>query len=107
MASFKFKKDEKVIVISGKDKGKKGTILKILPEKNRVLISGVNMHVKHMKPNKLNPQGGRVNIESPIHVSNVLHLDPKVEQATRIGYKFDVDGKKTKYSKKSKENISV
>ncbi len=105
MASFKFKKDEKVVVISGKDKGKKGVILKTFPDKEKLLISGVNVHIKHVKPNRMNPQGGRLSIEAPIHASNVLHIDPKVDQPTRIGYKFDAEGKKIKYSKKSKENI--
>ncbi len=107
MNRFKFKINEKVVVISGKDKGKKGTITKVLRDDNKLVVSGVNICIKHVKPSKTNPQGGRIPMESPIHASNVLHLDPKTEQAVRIGFRINDDGSKVKYSKKSKEIIAV
>ena len=81
------KKDDTVMVITGKDKGKKGRILAAFPQKDRVLVEGVNMVKKHSKPTQANPQGGILNQEAPIHVSNVMPLDPKTGEVTRVGYK--------------------
>lgn len=94
------KKGDKVMVISGKDKGKQGTILAAFPKTNRVLVEGVNMVKKHSKPTQANPQGGISNQEAPIHVSNVMPLDPKTGEVTRVGYKVE-DGKKVRVAKKS------
>ncbi|MEH7383177.1 50S ribosomal protein L24 [Bacillus sp. JJ1533] len=96
------KKGDKVQVISGKDKGKQGVILESYPKKDRVLVEGVNIVKKHSKPSQANPQGGIISQEAPIHVSNVLPLDPKSGNPTRVGYK-EVDGKKVRVSKKSGE----
>jgi large subunit ribosomal protein L24 len=96
------KKGDKVQVISGKDKGKQGVVLAAYPKKNRVLVEGVNIVKKHAKPSQLNPQGGIISKEAPIHVSNVMPLDPKTGTPTRVGYKI-VDGKKVRYAKKSGE----
>jgi large subunit ribosomal protein L24 len=96
------KKGDKVQVISGKDKGKQGVILAAFPKKNRVLVEGVNIVKKHVKPSQANPQGGIISQEAPIHVSNVMPLDPKTGLPTRIGYKV-VDGKKVRYAKRSGE----
>lgn len=96
------KKGDKVMVITGKDKGKQGVILKAFPKKNRVLVEGVNIVKKHSKPSQSNPQGGIISQEAPIHVSNVMPLDPKTGEPTRIGYKV-VDGKKVRVAKKSGE----
>ncbi|MFC7372647.1 50S ribosomal protein L24 [Fictibacillus iocasae] len=92
------KKGDKVQVISGKDKGKQGTILAAFPKENRVLVEGVNVVKKHSKPSQANPQGGIVTMEAPIHVSNVMPLDPKTGVPTRVGYK-EVDGKKVRVAK--------
>lgn len=92
------KKGDKVQVISGKDKGKQGTILAAFPKENRVLVEGVNVVKKHSKPSQANPQGGIVSMEAPIHVSNVMPLDPKTGVPTRVGYK-EVDGKKVRVAK--------
>ncbi|MFS0865278.1 50S ribosomal protein L24 [Fredinandcohnia sp. 179-A 10B2 NHS] len=96
------KKGDKVQVISGKDKGKTGVILESFPKKDRVLVEGVNIVKKHSKPSQANPQGGIVSQEAPIHVSNVMPLDPKSGTPTRVGYK-EVNGKKVRVSKKSGE----
>lgn len=96
------KKGDKVQVISGKDKGKQGVILESYPKKERVLVEGVNMVKKHSKPSQANPQGGIINQEAPIHVSNVMPLDPKTKTPTRVGYQV-IDGKKVRVAKKSGE----
>lgn len=98
------KKGDKVQVISGKDKGKQGVILEAYPKKARVLVEGVNIVKKHAKPSQANPQGGILSQEAPIHVSNVMPLDPKSNEPTRVGYK-DVDGKKVRIAKKSGEPL--
>ncbi|WP_223703221.1 50S ribosomal protein L24 [Sutcliffiella deserti] len=99
------KKGDKVQVISGKDKGKQGVILESFPKKDRVLVEGVNIVKKHAKPSQENPQGGIINREAPIHVSNVMPLDPKSGEPTRVGYKV-VDGTKVRVAKKSGETFS-
>ncbi|HDX9577408.1 TPA: 50S ribosomal protein L24 [Bacillus pseudomycoides] len=96
------KKGDKVQVISGKDKGKQGVILAAFPKENRVIVEGVNIVKKHSKPSQLNPQGGIIMKEAPIHVSNVMPLDPKTGVPTRVGYKVE-DGKKVRVAKKSGE----
>ena len=81
------KKGDKVKVITGKDKGKEGVILAAFPKQDRVIVEGVNIVKKHVKPNQLNPQGGIVSQEAAIHVSNVMLIDPKSGEPTRVGYK--------------------
>ncbi|PLS15551.1 50S ribosomal protein L24 [Peribacillus saganii] len=98
------KKGDKVVVISGKDKGKQGVILEAYPKKNRVLVEGVNIVKKHSKPSQANPQGGINSQEAAIHVSNVMPLDPKSGNPTRVGYKV-VDGKKVRVAIKSGESL--
>lgn len=96
------KKGDTVKVITGKDKGKQGVILEAFPKKERVIVEGVNIVKKHAKPSQDNPQGGIINKEAPIHVSNVMPIDPKTGEPTRVGYKI-VDGKKVRIAKKSGE----
>lgn len=98
------KKGDKVVVISGKDKGKQGTILEAYPKKNRVLVEGVNIVKKHSKPSQANPQGGILSLEAAIHVSNVMPLDPKSGKPTRVGYKIE-NGKKVRVAKISGETL--
>ncbi|GKW47625.1 MULTISPECIES: 50S ribosomal protein L24 [unclassified Planococcus (in: firmicutes)] len=98
------KKGDTVKVISGKDKGKTGVVLSALPKKDRVLVEGINIIKKHTKPNQANPQGGIVSQEAAIHVSNVMLLDPKSGEPTRVGYKVE-DGKKVRVAKKSGEKL--
>jgi large subunit ribosomal protein L24 len=99
------KKDDSVFVITGKDKGKKGRVIAAYPRQNRVLVEGVNMIKKHSKPSQQNPQGGIIEQEAPIHVSNVMLVDPKSGQPTRVGYKVLDSGKKVRVAKKSGEVI--
>ena len=96
------KSGDNVMVISGKDKGKKGRILAAYPKTGRVLVEGVNMVKKHTRPNAANPQGGIVTQEAAIDSSNVMIIDPKTGEPTRIGHKV-VDGKKVRVAKKSGE----
>ncbi|HBJ8598387.1 TPA: 50S ribosomal protein L24 [Listeria monocytogenes] len=98
------KKGDKVKVITGKDKGKSGKVLAAFPKKERVLIEGINMVKKHTKPSNINPQGGILNVEAPIHVSNVMLIDPKTGEPTRVGYEVKGD-KKVRVAKKSGEVI--
>lgn len=98
------KKGDKVKVLSGKDKGKEGVILQAYPKKDRILVEGVNVVKKHQKPSQDNPQGGILEQEAPIHVSNVLPIDPKSNEPTRVGYEVR-DGKKVRIAKKSGEAL--
>ena len=101
---MRVKKGDTVVVIAGKDKGKKGTIVKVMPKANRVLVEGVNVITKHQKPSAMNPQGGIINKEAPIHISNVMPLDPETGKGTRV--RFEVkDGKKVRVSVKSGKEI--
>lgn len=99
------KKDDTVFVITGKDKGKKGRVIAAYPRENRVLVEGVNLVKKHAKPSQKNPQGGILSQEASIHVSNVMLVDPKSGQPTRVGYKVLDNGKKVRVAKKSGEVI--
>lgn len=96
------KTGDKVKVITGKDKGKEGVILKAFPKKDRVIVEGMNMMKKHQKPSSMNPQGGILETEAPIHVSNVMLIDSKTGEPTRVGFKVE-DGKKVRVSKKTCE----
>lgn len=98
------KKGDKVKVISGKDKGKQGSVLEAYPKKERVLVEGVNVIKKHAKPSQDNPQGGILNQEAAIHASNVMPLDPKSGEPTRVGYE-ERNGKKVRIAKKSGEAL--
>ena len=91
------KKGDKVVVITGKDKGKTGTVKEVLPKKNRVVVENVNMIVKHQKPTQAMPQGGRIEKEGSIHVSNVMHYSDKDKKGVRVGSKIE-NGKKVRVS---------
>jgi large subunit ribosomal protein L24 len=101
---LKLKKGDRVIVVAGKDKGKSGDVLKMLPKENRAVVSGVNVARKHMKQTAAQ-EGGIVNKELSIHVSNLAHIDPKDGKATRVGFKVLDDGKKVRVAKRSGEVI--
>lgn len=102
---LKIKKGDEVIVIAGKDKGKTGKIVKVIPEERRVVVDGVNMVKRHSKPSRMGA-GGIIEKAAPLHVSNVALLDPKSGKATRVGYKTLADGKKTRIARKSGEVIN-
>ena len=103
MKKIKIKKDDKVRIIAGENKGSEGKILKVLKNKRKVLVEGINIVKKHTKPNSKNPQGGIIEKESPVDVSN-LSLINSDGQNTRLGYRFE-DGKKVRYAKKNNEII--
>jgi len=103
--SKKFKRGDKVIVTTGKDKGKQGEIVKVITQKAKVIVSGVNIAKRHTKPSKNMPNGGIIPKEMPLSVSNLAHICPKSGIATRIGFKFLEDGTKVRYAKKSGELI--
>jgi len=103
---LKIKKGDRVVVITGKDKGKTGDVIKVMLDENRVLVQGVNMMKRHQRQTQTE-QGGIVSKEAPIEVSNIAHLDPKDNKPTRIGFKTLEDGRKVRYAKKSGEVIDV
>ena len=104
MNSLKIKKNDKVVVLSGKDRGKTGKVLGTVPSEAKVVVEGINMVTCHIKPRKQGEEGGIIKQEAGIHVSNVQLIDPAQNKPTRVGYKF-VDGKKIRYAKKSGEEI--
>ena len=101
-----FKVGDKVVVIAGNDKGKEGKIIKTLKNDNKVVVEGINMVTKHVKPSAQNENGGIIKVEAPIHVSNVMILDPKTKKRTRIAHEIDENGKKHRISVKSKERLN-
>jgi large subunit ribosomal protein L24 len=103
---LKIKKGDTVIVISGNSKGQKGKVLEIIRDNNKAIVEGVNMISKHTKPNNDNPQGGIVKKEAPIHLSNLLIVDPASGEPSRVGRRVDEKtGKLVRYAKKSGEEI--
>lgn len=101
---MKLKKGDNIIIIAGKDKGKKGKILKVLVEKNKVIVEGANMMKKHQRPRKSGEKGSMINISMPLHASNVMVVDPKEGVATRIGKK-EIGGKMVRIARKSNQEI--
>ena len=103
---FRLRKGDDVVVISGRDKGKTGSILRVIRSEDRVIVDGINMVKRHTRPSQSQP-GGIVDKEAPIHISNVALADPKDGSATRVGYKFLEDGRKVRIAKQSGEVIDV
>jgi len=102
----KVRKGDRVVVTTGRDKGKKVEVLKVFPKEDRALVSGVNVVKRHQRQTQ-RVQGGIVNKESPIHLSNIAHIDPRSGEATRVGFKVLGDGRKVRFAKKSGEVIDV
>jgi large subunit ribosomal protein L24 len=102
----RLKKGDRVVVTTGRDKGKKGEVMKVMASESRALVSGVNMVKRHQKQTQ-KLQGGIVSKESPVHLSNIAHADPKDGTATRIGWKKLNDGRMVRFAKKSGEVIDV
>ena len=104
-AKLKIKKGDRVVVITGRDKGKEGEVLKVLPSESRVVVQGVNVAKRHTRPSAANPSGGILDKELPIHISNVAHLDPKSGKPTRVGFKLLEGGRKVRVARRSGETI--
>jgi large subunit ribosomal protein L24 len=100
----KIKKGDRVVVLAGKDKGRQGEILKVMPKDARVLVRGINMVKRHTRPTQADPQGGIKNKEATLHISNVAYIDPKSGEPTRVGFRVE-NGKKVRVAKKSGEVI--
>ena len=104
MSALKIKKGDKVVILSGKDKGKSGEVTRALPREGKVVVSGVNVITRHRKPSQLNPQGGLERIEAPMHVSKVAIADPQSGKPTRVRFETK-GGKKVRVAVKSGETI--
>jgi large subunit ribosomal protein L24 len=101
---LKIKRGDTVVVISGKEKGKRGEVERVIPKENRVVVSGVNQRTRHARPSQNNQQG-LFTFEAPIHVSNVMLVDPNSGDPTRVGYRFTDSGEKIRVAKKSGKDI--
>ena len=104
MAAAKIRRGDTVVVLSGKDKGKTGEVVRAMPKQSKVIVSGVNVHARHRKPLQTNPQGGIERREAPLHVSKVAIADPKSGAPTRVRFE-ERDGKKVRVAAKSGELI--
>ena len=105
VAKFHIRKGDTAIIIAGNDKGKKGKVLEVITAKSRAIIEGANMITKHVKPSANNPEGGIEKTEAPIHISNIMVVDPSSGDPTKIGRKLNDQGKLQRFSKKSGELI--
>lgn len=101
------RKGDMVQVIAGNDKGKVGEVLSVDPIRDKVLVQGVNRVFKHLRPSRQHPQGGRIQKEMPIDISNILPVDPKTNQPTRVGFRTTKDGSKERFAKKSGESLGI
>jgi large subunit ribosomal protein L24 len=104
MRKFRIKKGDRVAVITGKDRGKQGEVLKVLREDERLIVNGVNMVKRHTRPSARHP-GGIVEKEASIHISNVAHVDPSSNRPSRVGYRTLDDGRKVRFAKRSGDII--
>jgi large subunit ribosomal protein L24 len=102
-ARTKLRKGDDVVVISGEDRGKRGKVLKVFRDRNRVIVQGVNFIRRHTRPGQSNPQGGILEREAPVHASNVMVVDPQSGQPTRVGTRIHEDGRRDRVAKRSGE----
>ncbi|MEL6258552.1 MAG: 50S ribosomal protein L24 [Pseudomonadota bacterium] len=102
----KIKKGDRVMVLTGKDKGRTGEVLRVIPKEERVVVQGINVVKRHHKPTQLDPEGGIRTFEAPVHMSNVAHIDPRDGKPTRVGFKTDEHGRKFRFAKRSGEAIN-
>lgn len=100
----RIKKGDRVMVIAGRDKGRKGDVLGVLPKENRAIVQGINMVRRHQRQTA-SQEGGIISKEMSIHLSNLAHIDPKEDKPTRVGFRVDDNGKKVRYAKRSGETI--
>ena len=105
MSAAKIKKGDKVVVLSGKDKGRTGEVTRALPRDGKVVVSGINVIARHRKPSQANPQGGIDRVEAPMHISKVAIADPKTGKPTRVRFESGKDGKKVRVAARSGEKI--
>ncbi len=101
------KKGDMVAVITGDDKGKTGEVIRVFPQAQKVLVQGVNRVYRHLRPSRKHPHGGRIQKEMPISISNVLPIDPKTNQPTRVGFRINEDGSKERIAKKSGQSLGT
>jgi len=101
------RKGDRVAVIAGADRGKTGEVLRVNAAARKVLVQGVNRVYRHLRPSRQNPQGGRIQKEMPIDISNVLPIDPKTNQPTRVGFRIAEDGSKERFARKSGETLGT
>jgi large subunit ribosomal protein L24 len=101
------KKGDRVVVIAGDDKGKVGEVLRVHPAEGKVLVQGVNRVYRHLRPSRQHPQGGRIQKEMPVSLSNVLPVDPKTNQPTRVAFRLEKDGSKVRIAKKSNRPLGT
>ena len=101
------KRGDTVTIIAGDDKGKVGEVLRVYTAKQMVLVQGVNRVYRHMRPSRQHPQGGRIQKEMPVHVSNVLPVDPKTNQPTRVGFRINADGSKERIARRSGQSLGL
>ena len=106
MASH-IKKGDTVEIIAGDNKGKTGKVIKVIPEKDRVIVEGLNMAYKHVRPSQKTPQGGRIRVEKPIHMSNVLPVNSKTGKGTRVRFKVESNGQKKRVAVDGSEISAV
>ncbi len=105
MSAAKIKKGDNVVVLSGKDKGRTGTVAKVMPKEGKVVVEGINIAARHRKPSQVNPQGGIDRFPAPMHMSKVAVADPKSGKPTRVRFETSKDGKKVRVAVKSGETI--
>jgi large subunit ribosomal protein L24 len=101
---FKIKKGDQVVVTTGREKGKTGEVIEVRPSESRVIVQGVNMVIKHVRPSQTNA-GGIEKKEAPLHISNVAHVDPESGKPTRVGFEINKDGSKTRIARRSGKAI--
>ena len=107
MAAAKIRKGDTVVVLSGKDKGRTGEVIRSMPKDQKVVVSGVNVHARHRKASQVNPQGGIERKEAPLHVSKVAIADPKTGKPSRVRFETGKDGKKVRVAARSGEKIDA
>jgi len=101
------RKGDNVVVMAGDDRDKRGKVLRVLPKEGKVVVEGINRVYKHVKPNRRNPQGGRLSKEMPLDISNVMLVDPQTNKPTRVGYRYLPDGTKERYAKRSGASLGT
>ncbi|HNX26125.1 MAG TPA: 50S ribosomal protein L24 [Phycisphaerae bacterium] len=104
---MRVKKGDMVVVVAGDDKGKTGEVIRVYPDESRVLVKGINEVFRHLRPSRKNPKGGRMKKEMPVHISNVMPIDPETSQPTRVRFAVNADGSKERLAVKSGKSLGV